>query len=141
MTPYEILKGRKPNLKYFHVFGCVCYVLNDRDQLSKFDARSDKEMFLGYASNSRAYRVYNLKTRTIQVSMYIVLDDASGLLEKAEDDDLSTLIEEMSSTKTDTSDRGNQNIGSTSETTLSPPPLSVRVCILKACFWYRRYFP
>ena len=24
-TPYEILSGRKPNLKYFRVFGCKCY--------------------------------------------------------------------------------------------------------------------
>jgi len=38
-TPYEIWKGRSPNLCYFHTFGCVCYVLNDKDHLGKFDAR------------------------------------------------------------------------------------------------------
>ncbi|XP_073282378.1 uncharacterized protein [Primulina huaijiensis] len=42
MTSYEIIMGKKPNLKYFHVFGCVCYTLNDRDQLAKFDSKSDK---------------------------------------------------------------------------------------------------
>ncbi|XP_073019407.1 uncharacterized protein [Primulina eburnea] len=42
MTSYEIIMGKKPNLKYFHIFGCVCYTLNDRDQLAKFDSKSDK---------------------------------------------------------------------------------------------------
>ena len=26
-TPYEILTGNKPNLKYFRVFGCKCFIL------------------------------------------------------------------------------------------------------------------
>ncbi|XP_075473453.1 uncharacterized protein LOC142504481 [Primulina tabacum] len=42
MTSYEIIMGNKLNLKYFHVFGCVCYTLNDRDKLAKFDSKSDK---------------------------------------------------------------------------------------------------
>lgn len=45
MTPYEIIFGRKPNLQYLHVFGCICYVLNDRDLLVKFNSKSDKDYF------------------------------------------------------------------------------------------------
>ena len=30
MTPYEIWKGRKPTVQYFHVFRSSCYILNDR---------------------------------------------------------------------------------------------------------------
>ncbi|XP_031268825.1 uncharacterized protein LOC116127306 [Pistacia vera] len=52
-TPYELRKGKKPDLSYFHVFACKCYVLNDRDLLGKFDSKSDKGVFLGYSSNSR----------------------------------------------------------------------------------------
>lgn len=43
-TPYEIWKGKKPNLSYFHVFGCICYILNDREHLGKFEAKSDQGM-------------------------------------------------------------------------------------------------
>ncbi|XP_075524516.1 uncharacterized protein LOC142556908 [Primulina tabacum] len=43
MTSYEIIMGKKPNLKYFHIFGCVCYTLNDRDQLAKFDSKNIKK--------------------------------------------------------------------------------------------------
>ena len=27
-TPYEIYKGKKPNLKHLHEFGSLCYILN-----------------------------------------------------------------------------------------------------------------
>lgn len=53
-TRYEIWKGKTPNLTYFYVFGCICYILNDRDHLGKFDAKSDESVFLGYSTNSRA---------------------------------------------------------------------------------------
>src|SRR3954462_13146567 len=26
-TPYEIITGKKPNIKYFRVFGCKCFIL------------------------------------------------------------------------------------------------------------------
>ncbi|GJR38516.1 retrovirus-related pol polyprotein from transposon TNT 1-94 [Tanacetum coccineum] len=32
-TPYEILHDRKPNLKYLHVFGALCYPTNDSEDL------------------------------------------------------------------------------------------------------------
>ena len=30
-TPYEIMKDKKPTLKYFHVFGAKYFVLKDGD--------------------------------------------------------------------------------------------------------------
>ncbi|XP_073153705.1 uncharacterized protein [Henckelia pumila] len=42
MTSFEILMGKRPNLNYFHVFGCVCYVLNNRNHIEKFDSKIDK---------------------------------------------------------------------------------------------------
>ena len=61
-TPYEIRRGKKPNLSHFHIFGSKCYILNDRDHLGKFDSKSDESFFLGYSNNSSAYRVYNMRT-------------------------------------------------------------------------------
>ena len=62
-TVYELWKGKKPNLSYFHVFGYTCYILNDREHLGKFQAKRDKGIFLGYSLNSRAYRIFNLHTK------------------------------------------------------------------------------
>ena len=46
-TPYELWKDRKPNIGYFKVFECKCFILNTKDSLSKFDSKSDVDIFLG----------------------------------------------------------------------------------------------
>ncbi|XP_060959367.1 uncharacterized protein LOC133030592 [Cannabis sativa] len=74
-TPYELWKGKTPNLSHVHIFGCTCYILNDRDHLGKFDARNDEGIFLGYSTNNRAYRVYNKRTFTVMESMNVKFDD------------------------------------------------------------------
>ena len=75
MTPYEIWRGKKPNLKYFHEFGSNCFILNDKEQISKSDTKSNEDIFLGYSLNSRAYRVYNKRTKAIMESINVVVDD------------------------------------------------------------------
>ncbi|XP_042953597.1 uncharacterized protein LOC122290115, partial [Carya illinoinensis] len=79
-TPYELWNEKKPNIGYFHVFGCKCFILNDRDNLGKFDAKSDEGIFLGYSTNSKAYRVFNKKTLTVQESMHVVFDEVEQIL-------------------------------------------------------------
>ncbi|GJT91026.1 retrovirus-related pol polyprotein from transposon TNT 1-94 [Tanacetum coccineum] len=39
--PYELIKGRKPNVQYFYVFGSLCYPTNDRDDLRKMKPKAD----------------------------------------------------------------------------------------------------
>ena len=73
--PYELWRGKKPVVKYFRIFGSDYYILCDRENLEKFDAKSDKGYFLGYSSTSRAYRVYNLRTKTVMESLNVVIND------------------------------------------------------------------
>nr|GEV37955.1 hypothetical protein [Tanacetum cinerariifolium] len=40
-TYYELLKGKKPDLKYFRVFGSLCYPTNDYDDVGKLKAKAD----------------------------------------------------------------------------------------------------
>ncbi|GJY18937.1 retrovirus-related pol polyprotein from transposon TNT 1-94 [Tanacetum coccineum] len=42
-TPYELLKGRKPTLDYFRVFGSKCFILNTKDYLQVIDPKSYEE--------------------------------------------------------------------------------------------------
>ena len=77
-TPYELFKGRKPNIAFFHIFGCKCFVLNnDKDNLGKFDEKSDEGIFLGYSLSSKAYRIYNKRTLTIEESMHVSFDETN----------------------------------------------------------------
>ncbi|GJS13540.1 putative ribonuclease H-like domain-containing protein [Tanacetum coccineum] len=43
-TPYELIRGRKPNFQYFYVFGSLCYLKNDRDDLGKMKLKADIAM-------------------------------------------------------------------------------------------------
>ena len=74
-TPYELWRGKKPVFKYFRIFGSDYCILHDRENLEKFDVKSDKEYFLGYSSTSRAYRVYNLRTKIVMESSNVVIND------------------------------------------------------------------
>ncbi|XP_024196068.1 uncharacterized protein LOC112199259 [Rosa chinensis] len=74
-TTYELWKGKKPNIGHFRVFEIPCYILRDREQLGKFDARSNDGIFLGYSVNSQAYRVYNKRTKIVMESINISIDD------------------------------------------------------------------
>ena len=71
MTPYEIWKGRKPNVEYFHIFESTCYILNDYEYIGKLDFKSDdfksdEGMFLGYYKRKKA----------VMESINVVVDDA-----------------------------------------------------------------
>nr|GFC80227.1 retrovirus-related Pol polyprotein from transposon TNT 1-94 [Tanacetum cinerariifolium] len=34
-TPYHIINDRKPSVKFFYIFGSVCYIVRDRENLDK----------------------------------------------------------------------------------------------------------
>ncbi|KAI3752793.1 hypothetical protein L2E82_24830 [Cichorium intybus] len=74
-TPYEVINNRKPNIKFFHIFGCRCFIKNNKDHLSKFESRSDEGIFLGYSFTSAAYRVLNKRTRVIEESTDVHFDE------------------------------------------------------------------
>jgi transposase InsO family protein len=59
-TPYELLNGRKPNIAYFSVFGCKCYILKKGTHLGKFEKKCDEGFLLRYSTSSKAYRVWSL---------------------------------------------------------------------------------
>ncbi|GJR67894.1 retrovirus-related pol polyprotein from transposon TNT 1-94 [Tanacetum coccineum] len=40
-TTYELIRGRKPNVQYFYVFGSLCYLTNDHDELGKMKPNAD----------------------------------------------------------------------------------------------------
>ena len=77
-TPYELFKGRKPNISHFRVFGCKCFILNNgKDNLGKFDSKADEGIFLGYSSQSHAYRAYNKRTMLIEETVHITFDETN----------------------------------------------------------------
>ena len=84
-TAYEIWNGKKPKVNYFRVFGSKCFILNDRENLRKFDAKSDEGIFLGYSTSNWAYRVYNKRTKTVMESINVKIDYAITKVEMVDD--------------------------------------------------------
>ena len=58
-TTYEAWKGRKPRVSHLKFFGCVAYALVTSPHFSRLDKKSEKCIFVGYSSQSKAYRLYN----------------------------------------------------------------------------------
>ena len=83
-TPYELLNGRKPNIAYFRVFGCKCYILKKGTRLSKFEKKCDEGFLLGYSTTSKAYRVWNLASGTLEEVHDVEFDETNGSQEEYE---------------------------------------------------------
>jgi hypothetical protein len=94
-TLYEMWKGRKPTVKYFHVFRSKCYILADREHRRKMDPKIDEGIFLGFSANSRAYRVFNSRTKVVMEAINVVIDDISVDRVPNVEPDVRTSIQEI----------------------------------------------
>lgn len=70
-SPYEIWFGRKPNLNYFRVWGCISYYKVPESNKTKLGPKGIRSVFVGYAQNSKAYRLLDLKTNVIVESIHV----------------------------------------------------------------------
>ncbi|GJY83416.1 putative ribonuclease H-like domain-containing protein [Tanacetum coccineum] len=70
-APYELFRGFKPALSFMRPFGCHVTILNTLDSLGKFDGKSDECFFVGYFLSSKAFRVYNTRTRRVEENLHI----------------------------------------------------------------------
>ncbi|GJW96915.1 retrovirus-related pol polyprotein from transposon TNT 1-94 [Tanacetum coccineum] len=78
-TPYELLCRRKPNVKYFHMFGSLCYQINDQDDLGKMKPKADNGVFIGHLETSRGFRIYNRRTKKIMETIYVKFDELTAM--------------------------------------------------------------
>ncbi|GJY63363.1 retrovirus-related pol polyprotein from transposon TNT 1-94 [Tanacetum coccineum] len=70
-TPYEIFLDRKPALSFMRPFGCPVTILNTIDHLGKFDGNADEGFFVGYSTNSKAFRVFNSRSRILEENLHV----------------------------------------------------------------------
>src|SRR6266498_311092 len=76
-TSYELLTGKRPNVSYFKVFGAKCFIL-DKHRTSKFAPKAHEGFYLGYASNSHAYRVFNNFTWRVEETVDVEFEESNG---------------------------------------------------------------
>nr|GEX94472.1 hypothetical protein [Tanacetum cinerariifolium] len=81
-TPYELINKRKPNIKFFRVFGYRCYLFNDYEHVGKLKAKGDIGVFVGYSKESASFRIYNKRTRKIHESVNVNFNEISEMASK-----------------------------------------------------------
>ncbi|KAL0392132.1 UNVERIFIED_CONTAM: Retrovirus-related Pol polyprotein from transposon RE2 [Sesamum radiatum] len=75
MTPIEAWSGKKPSAKHLRVFGSICYVHIPTEKRHKLEEKTEKGIFLGYSTQSKGYRIYNLKTKKLIISRDVEFDE------------------------------------------------------------------
>nr|GEW70820.1 hypothetical protein [Tanacetum cinerariifolium] len=80
-TPYHIINDRKPSIKHLHIFGCICYITRDGENLDKIKEKGDPCILVDYSTQSKGYRIYNKRTRMIVESIHIRFDEIKEVLE------------------------------------------------------------
>nr|GEV86320.1 ribonuclease H-like domain-containing protein [Tanacetum cinerariifolium]GEX56634.1 ribonuclease H-like domain-containing protein [Tanacetum cinerariifolium] len=70
-THYELLTGKISIIRYIRPFGCHVTILNTIDHLGKFEEKSNEGFLVGYSLSSKAFRVYNLKTKRVEENLHI----------------------------------------------------------------------
>nr|GFA11301.1 hypothetical protein [Tanacetum cinerariifolium]GFA11307.1 hypothetical protein [Tanacetum cinerariifolium]GFA11313.1 hypothetical protein [Tanacetum cinerariifolium] len=78
-TPYKLINDRKPDISFLYVFGALCYLKNDREDIRKLSAKGDIGFFIGYSADSCAYRIYNRRTKKIIETMNVLFDELSAM--------------------------------------------------------------
>nr|GEU62315.1 hypothetical protein [Tanacetum cinerariifolium] len=78
-TPYRIINDQKPSVKFFHIFGSLCYIVRDGENLDKIKGKGDACIFVGYSTQSRAYRVFNKRTRVIVKTIHVNFDELAQM--------------------------------------------------------------
>ncbi|GJY56541.1 retrovirus-related pol polyprotein from transposon TNT 1-94 [Tanacetum coccineum] len=73
--PYHVIYAWKPSVKFFHIFGSLCYIVRDGENLDKMKEKGDACIFVGYSTQSKAYRVFNKRTRMIVETIHVNFDE------------------------------------------------------------------
>ncbi|GJX19330.1 RNA-directed DNA polymerase, eukaryota [Tanacetum coccineum] len=76
-TPYEIFRGRLPNINLLHVFGCPVFIHNYKDHLGKFDEKADDGYSLGHSLVSKAFRVFNTRRQQTKETYHITFNEST----------------------------------------------------------------
>ncbi|GJW40770.1 retrovirus-related pol polyprotein from transposon TNT 1-94 [Tanacetum coccineum] len=91
----QIINDRKPSIKHLHIFGCICYITRDGENLDKMKEKGDPCVMVGYSTQSKGYRVYNKRTRLIVESIHIKFDEIKEMMSDHNSSDLAPQRQEM----------------------------------------------
>jgi len=81
-TPFEAWTQEKPNVAHLKVFGFLCHAHVEKDERQKFDAKARRCIMLGYGTETKAYRLYDVEQGKVFFSRDVVFNEAKCGIEK-----------------------------------------------------------
>nr|GEX80133.1 putative ribonuclease H-like domain-containing protein [Tanacetum cinerariifolium] len=69
--PYELFNSRIPGIRFLRPFGYYVMILNTLDHLGKFDVKGDEGYFVRYSLSSKAFRVFNKRTKKVEENLHV----------------------------------------------------------------------
>ena len=73
------------------------FFFNTKDNLGNFDAKAFEAIFVDYSSTSKAYRMFNKSSHTIEESMHVKFEESNAIVENVvEIDSLGEDMEKIS---------------------------------------------
>nr|GFA89139.1 hypothetical protein [Tanacetum cinerariifolium] len=70
-TLIEAARTITPAIGFLKPFGCHVMILNTLDNLGKFEAKGDEGHFIGYSMSSKAFKVFNKRTRRVEENLHV----------------------------------------------------------------------
>nr|GEX51838.1 putative ribonuclease H-like domain-containing protein [Tanacetum cinerariifolium] len=67
----ELFNGRTPAIGFLKPFGCHVMILNILDNLRKFEEKGDDGYFIRYSMSSKAFRIFNKRTRKVEENLHV----------------------------------------------------------------------
>ena len=90
-SPFEKLLKKVPDYSLLRNFGCLCFASTHAKDRTKFSPRAVPCVFLGYPSGYKGYKVLDLESHVVQISLNVVFHEkvfpfkTSELLSKSVD--------------------------------------------------------
>nr|GEX17256.1 hypothetical protein [Tanacetum cinerariifolium] len=78
-NPYELFNGRSLAIEFLKPFGCHVMILNTLDNLGKFEEKEDEGYFIGYSMSSKAFRLFNKRTRRVEENLHVEFLENNGI--------------------------------------------------------------
>nr|GEW95419.1 hypothetical protein [Tanacetum cinerariifolium] len=117
-TLYELFNERSHAIGFLRPFGCHVMILNTLDHLGKFDAKGDEGYFVGYSLSSKAFRVFNKRTKKIEENLHVNFLENKSIEKGTGPDwlfDIDTLTNSMNYVPVSVAGTSSTNISGTKE--------------------------
>ena len=75
MIPQKAWSGYKPSVSHLRIFGFIAYAQVPETKRKKLNDHGEKNIFIGYSDESKAYKLYNPFTNKIVVSRDVIFSE------------------------------------------------------------------